>query len=351
MNPAPLLFLLLSAIAAPGLHGTAAAADSNRSIPRDSQKVEDWARVHEFKLTRAPGAREIVVGNGTTRIEMLVDSSRIEVNGVGLWLSNPVTLHDQSAYLSNLDIRGVLEALFSPHKLLPGRRLRVICLDPGHGGKEPGQRANGRLEKQYTLLLAGEVRERLLKAGFAVVLTRRDDSYPELPERTEIARRHGADLFVSLHYNAAADGGSEASGIEVYAMTPEGTRSTNISNDQGSLKAGAGNEFDEENLHLAFQIQKSILRNLPGIEDRGVRRARFVVLRLAEMPAVLIEGGFMSNPSDARWIYSETGRRRMAQAIVDGISNYRRLVERPAPQRSTSSKSSSSTAPPDSAKN
>ncbi len=327
MNPAPLLLLLGLAFGVSNVDATAAAL---RVPPRDYQRLDEWARDHDFTVARAPGSRDVLVAGGSTRIELQVDSSRIEVNRVGVWLSSPVTATDQHVYVAAQDIRGVLEALFSPRRLPPGKRVRVVCLDAGHGGKDPGHRSGNRLEKHYTLLLAEAVRERLVTAGFSVVLTRRDDSYPELPERAEFARRQGADLFVSLHFNATPDGGSDASGIEVYAMTPEGFRSTNHSNDIGSLRAGAGNEFDSENLHLAFQIQKAILRNLSGVEDRGVRRARFVVLRLAEMPAVVVEGGFMSNPSDARWIYSLTGRRRMAEAIADGISAYRRLVERPA---------------------
>ncbi|MCK6499621.1 MAG: N-acetylmuramoyl-L-alanine amidase, partial [Nitrospira sp.] len=130
---------------------------------------------------------------------------------------------------------------------------------------------------------------------------------------------------------------------------------TNVSADVGSLRAWAGNARDRENLLLAYHMQRSLLQRLPGTADRGVRRARFLVLRLAEMPAILIEGGFMSNAGDARWIYSETGRGRMAQAILDGIQAYKRQVERGAgsgvPQGNTSSTSSTSRSAPGSSKN
>lgn len=189
----------------------------------------------------------------------------------------------------------MLDTLVQPPRLPPGKRLRTICLDAGHGGKEPGQKSGARLEKQYTLALAQELRALLVDAGFTVVMTRRTDTYVDLAERPAIASRNSADLFISLHYNASADGGSEASGTEVYAMTPEGAKSTNVSADVGSLRAWAGNDFDRENVFLAYHMQ----RLPPGSDCRarwiGVCWARFFVLRLAEMPAILIEGGFMSN--------------------------------------------------------
>lgn len=341
---------------------SAAGLEQHRLFNREYVRLAEWAALRGLQFTRTPGSREVLLTGPSTRIALQVDGMRAEVNRVALWLSYPVVASENQVYITSQDARGVLDALLQPHRLPPGRRIRTICLDPGHGGKEPGQKSGTRLEKKYTLLLAQEVKALLVAAGFNVILTRRDDSYVDFPERTAIARRGGADLFVSLHYNASPDGGGDAGGVEVYAMTPEGARSTNVSNDVGSLKAWTGNETDAENVLLAYQLQKSLLQRLPGTEDRGVRRARFMVLRLAEMPAVLIEGGFMSNSSDARWIFADAGRRKMAQAIVEGIQGYRRQLERPVvtptpapsktpPQRSSSSTSSSSSARPDSATN
>ncbi|MBL9128675.1 MAG: N-acetylmuramoyl-L-alanine amidase [Verrucomicrobiales bacterium] len=343
------LALVLLGRSAPG-----ASLDTFRLSNREYARVEDWARLRGFKMQRNPAAREVVLSNGVSRVELRVDSTRIAFNGIGLWFSYPVVLSDGQPAAAEQDLRGVLDALTQPRRLARGDTVRTICLDPGHGGKEPGQKVGNRLEKAYTLTLAQEVRTRLTQQGYNVVLTRRDDSYVDHPDRTELAKKVGADLFVSLHYNASADGGSDANGLEVYAMTPEGAKSTNVSADVGSLKAWAGNAHDAHNVLLAYHMQRALLKRLPGSEDRGVRRARFLVLRLAEMPAVLIEGGFMSNASDARWIYSVTGRKKMAQAIVDGINAYKKQVEYPdatPPQRSSSSKSSTKTARPESATN
>ncbi len=348
---APLLLLTAGLLA--GSPCVASSLAPVRHQGRDYHRLADWAQRESLRVARAPNSRDVLAAGGRTRLQLQIDTSRIDFNGVGVWLSYPVVLVDGQVLISSQDVRGVLDPLIRPPRLPASRRIRTICIDAGHGGKQPGQKAGSRLEKTYTLALAQEVRSRLVAAGFRVVMTRESDTYVDVAERAEIARRKGADLFVSLHYNATADGGSDASGIEVYAMTPEGARSTNDSTDVGSLRAWAGNEFDRENLVLAYQLQKSLLASLPGAPDRGVRRARFIVLRLAEMPAALVEGGFMSNPSDARWIYSITGRRKMAQAVVDGVLAFRRLTE-PAPsqpQGSTTSRSSRSSTPPASAKN
>ena len=354
MKPIGCAAVLGLALLVLGETAVAASLETFRLLNRDYARLADWARLRGFKMQRNPTSRDVTLTNASSRFVLRIDGSRIEHNDVGLWLSYPVLLSDGQVVVSEQDLRGVMDSLVLPRRLPKGETLRTICLDPGHGGKEPGQKVGTRLEKTYTLALAREVKTRLIQQGYNVVLTRRDDAYVDHPDRTAMAKKAGADLFVSLHYNASADAGSDANGIEVYAMTPEGARSTNVSADVGSLRAWAGNATDAHNVLLAYHLQKSLLKRLPGSEDRGVRRARFLVLRLSEMPAVLIEGGFMSNPSDARWIYSETGRKKMAQAIVDGINAYKKQVENrevEPPQRSSSSKSSSKTARPESATN
>jgi N-acetylmuramoyl-L-alanine amidase len=330
------------------LSATAAASAATAPVRlqgRDYVRLDDWARQHQFKVTRTPNSREVLAVRAGDRLTLTTDGRRIEFNGVGLWLSHTVLLTNQQVMIAQLDARGVLTTLANPPQRPPGQRIRTICIDPGHGGKEPGHLSSNRLEKTYTLLLAQEVRRMLQDAGLKVVLTRHSDTTVELMERTAIARKADADLFVSLHYNAAAASSTTATGIEVYAMTPVGARSTNASNDAGPLGAFSGNRFDTDNLLLAYQVQRALTRSLPKAADRGVRRARFMVLRLAEMPAILIEAGFMSHQTDGRWIYSQNGRRQTARAIADGILAYQRTVE-----RGTSSTSSSKSTTPSSAR-
>jgi N-acetylmuramoyl-L-alanine amidase len=319
------ILLLLSLLAG----GTQAIGGNPGSSPAHGADVAlaDWASTCGLRFSWNPRSRDIVLTGSGMRFQFHVDSSRVIVDDTSVWLSHPVQVVRGQVVVASRDIRGVLKPLVQPPRLPAGRRLRTICLDAGHGGKEPGLKSGAHLEKGFTLELAQEVRKRLVSAGFRVVMTRSTDTYVDLAERTAIARREGADILVSLHFNAAPTSASEAGGVEVYALTPEGARSTNVSNDTGPFGAATGNASDAENLLLAYSIQKSLVKQLPGIHDRGVRRARFLVLRLAEMPAVLVEAGFMSNPDDARWIYSATGRGKTAQAIVDGIRAYQRFVQ------------------------
>jgi N-acetylmuramoyl-L-alanine amidase len=215
--------------------------------------------------------------------------------------------------------------ILSPPINAAGIKIKTICIDPGHGGKDPGNRVGWNQEKKYTLLLAQEVSTQLKTAGFNVVLTRRSDSFVDLPSRPELARARRADLFVSLHFNSTEEARNQVQGSEVYCLTPAGAFSTNARG-EGDSRSVAGNRNDEKNMLLAYQIQKSILKNL-GVEDRGVKRARFAVLRDTTMPAILVEAGFMSHPTEGKKIFNPAYRQQMARAIVEGILNYKQAVK------------------------
>ena len=213
--------------------------------------------------------------------------------------------------------------------LLP-KTLKTICLDPGHGGKDTGNHTFWHSEKTYTLALASELRDQLQKAGFNVVLTRTKDTYVELSDRVALANRRGADLFVSLHFNATETGSTDVEGPETYCITPVGASSTNARGEGSDHGSTVANRNGDESLLFAYQVQKSLVQNL-NIEDRGVRHARFAVLCDAKMPAILIEGGYMTHPVEGKKIYDAAYRRQMAQAIVRGILAYQKLTSPPAP--------------------
>ena len=181
-------------------------------------------------------------------------------------------------------------------------------------------------EKTYTLLLAQEIRQQLARAGLKATLTRNTDTFIELPDRPDTANRQKADLFVSLHFNSTETGRNEVHGAETYCLTPAGASSTNARGEGAGAGSFVGNRFNEKNMFLAYQVQKALTRSL-GVEDRGVRRARFAVLRDAAMPAVLIEAGFLSHPTEGRKIFTPAYRQQMARAIVDGLLAYKRTVE------------------------
>jgi N-acetylmuramoyl-L-alanine amidase len=286
-------------------------------------RVEDWAHANNFQTRWAVPKQEFKL-TGQSSLVFTVDSARMSFNGIHVWLSAPVALREGAAWIPAVDLSSTLQPLLFPAKNFRGRAIRSIVLDPGHGGKDPGNFVGRQQEKQYTLLLAKELADLLNKAGFKASLTRTSDSFLDLPGRPDVARRRGADLFISLHFNAFDS--PSAQGIEVYCMTVPYTSSTNARGEGAGAGPYPGNRFDAKNVLLGYQLQKNLLRSL-AVEDRGLRRARYAVLRSAEMPAVLIEGGFMTNPSEGRKIFDTKYRRQMAQAIVDGIKAYKELVE------------------------
>jgi N-acetylmuramoyl-L-alanine amidase len=288
-----------------------------------------WARANNFQTIFA-GRSEIILTNKNSRLVFDTDSADAVINGVNLRLSFPVA---KGALISQLDLDTAIKPLVFFQKP-SAKKIITICLDPGHGGKDTGNRVGGFFwhdEKNYTLPLALELRDQLKAIGFKVVLTRSSDTFVELPARPAIANRVGADLFISLHFNAAQTDKNEVQGPETYCITPVGAASSNAHGENSefgsSIGAGAtvANRGEDKSLLLAYQIQKSLVQNL-HVEDRSVRRARFAVLRDATMPAILIEGGYMTNPTEGKKIYDATYRRQMATAIVKGILNYQKLT-------------------------
>jgi N-acetylmuramoyl-L-alanine amidase len=290
--------------------------------------LDDWAKANDYQVTWPAPKREIRLANPSGQLEFTVDSRRVNLRGVTVWLSYAIAGRGGRAFISSRDLATAIHPILFPQRLSSARKVRSIVLDPGHGGKDPGNQEGRRKEKDFTLLLANEVAELLTKAGFAVSLTRDRDTFVELPSRPQVANRRNADLFVSLHFNSADGvGGSAVKGVEVFCMTPVRASSTNARGEGSGAGAYPGNRFDQKNALLGYQIQKA-LSDKGGLEDRGLKRARFAVLRDATMPAVLVEGGFMTSPTDSRRIYDSQQRKRLAQSLVDGIVEYRRLTER-----------------------
>jgi N-acetylmuramoyl-L-alanine amidase len=291
--------------------------------------ISDWARGNGFYgFTRNRGD-EIVLTNKTSRLVFDTDSADAKINGVNVRLSFPVA---KGALISQLDLDKTIRPLLFPSRYVEPRKITMICLDPGHGGKDTGNRVPGFFwhnEKTYTLELAFELRDQLKKAGFKVILTRGKDVYVDLPARPAIANHSGADLFISLHFNATQVGKNEVEGPETYCITPVGANSSNAESVEFSSGIGTGltaaNRSEDRSLLLAYQMEKSLVQNL-NADDRGVRRARFAVLRDAAMPAILIEGGYMTNPTEGKKIYDSAYRKQLAAAMVKGILAYQKLT-------------------------
>lgn len=322
----PLLFLLLAALGA--LPARADFINGHNYVA-----LAQWARASGFAGFSLNGGEEFVLTNKSSRLVFEKDSADASINGIHVRLCYPIA---KGGFISQLDADKTLRPLvFVPTP--SAKKVTTICLDPGHGGKDTGYRVGkfffARSEKTYTLALALELRRQLPAAGFNVILTRDKDVYPERAARPALANKAGADLFVSLHFNAFTSGDSAGvSGPETYCITPVGAASSNDSAEEGADHGACpANRVEDKSLLLAYQVQRSLVRSL-GATDRSVRRARWEVLRTAQMPAILIEGGYLSHPVEGKKIFSDAYRQQMAAAIVRGILSYQKLTAPPPPK-------------------
>ena len=321
MKTALTAFLLLAAWAGPagaGANGLERIAVSGA----DYVRLGDWADKDELTVVWRSKDNPILVTNPLAALRFAPDSQKAQINGVNVSLSLPVLNRNGVPWISLTDVQKTLQPILFPQK--SRARVQTICLDPGHGGKDKGEIAGGNFEKKYNLLLALAVEKLLQAEGFKVVLTRTNDVFPDLSDRPALAAKAGADLFVSLHYNS---GPPSVHGVEVHCLPPAGMKSSNGGPGQ---PATPGNASDDRNILLAYHVLKSITATLP-FEDIGVKREHYVVLKQARMPAILIEGGFMTDPQDAKKIYDSDFRQRMARSIVDGIVAYKKAVEESVP--------------------
>jgi len=214
-------------------------------------------------------------------------------------------------------------------------RLKVM-VDPGHGGDDGGARgAMGLKEKAAALEIAKAVGAKLEAAGFQAVLTRDDDTFIPLWDRAKLANAQGADLFLSLHLNAAR--ARAARGSEVYFLSlGKGDDDEVVATENAGAGAGPGvadsvvasilddlaqTAFLQDSERLAVAIQGQLNR-LAGIKERGVKQAPFIVLRGAAMPAVLVEVAFISNPKEEAKLKDPAFRAKVAEAITLGVRRY-----------------------------
>ena len=233
----------------------------------------------------------------------------------------PVRRLGDTLYFSAVDVNTVLKPLFVTSRSALNHRIRKIIIDPGHGGFDRG--ASGRIcvEKITVLKLAHRVAEILKRCGYTVFLTRKTDYLIPLNSRCVIANNQRGDIFVSLHCNASTD--RRANRVETYCLTPAGAASTNQK--KRSAVKFPGNRFDANNFLLACEIQRAVLARSRA-NDRSVRHGRFAVLRNLNMPGVLLELGFISNPAEEKKLASLQYQEQLARGIAVGIINYHRRL-------------------------
>jgi N-acetylmuramoyl-L-alanine amidase len=278
------------------------------------------------------------------RVFSLLDPFRIVMDIYGGENKNNLFVRnkDYNSALKQLDkevssLRGVL-----------GLKVRTIVIDPGHGGHDPGAIGpTGLKEKDVTLAIAKALKRKIEQNGkefgiTRVILTREDDRFIPLEERTAIARKHNADLFISIHCNAARD--KNAFGIETYILSftkdPESlavaarenvTTTRSISDLEDIIKKYLLSSKIDESIRLANHVQGSLIsrisRKYKDTRNKGVKKAPFIVLIGADVPSILVETSFITNPREEKRLRDRNYIEEIAEGIFTGIKKYSNEVE------------------------
>jgi N-acetylmuramoyl-L-alanine amidase len=245
------------------------------------------------------------------------------LDGVHYVMSFPVENGDHGDWLvSRMDVIKLFEPVLRPNEIAGRHTIRGVVIDAGHGGTDNGATSRLGAEKNYTLDTAFRLRKILQDAGFKVVFTRSNDVFVDLYERAHIASLYPDYAFVSIHFNSATP---EARGLETYCLSPRGAASTSSNYlTHGDIQKLPGNDYDTQNILLASMVHSEIIKLNPGDQsaDRGVKRARFVVIKQNVLPAILVEGGFVSNHMESSRVDRPDYRQSLATDIARGVIRF-----------------------------
>ncbi|MDD5200769.1 MAG: N-acetylmuramoyl-L-alanine amidase [Terrimicrobiaceae bacterium] len=293
---------------------------------RDYVTLASIAPFYGLGAPAATGPKKFTSSGGGRSIQVELGSREAMIDGVRHWLSFPARPGDGGACISRVDLSRTVDPALRPEKVAGLRAFRTVVLDAGHGGHDNGAASRFGYEKAFTLDTVRRLRKRLESAGLRVVQTRNSDTFIDLEARPRVANKTPASIFVSIHYNCA-DWKPSANGIETYSIPPLGAPPTGQDNVMARDRLPElGHALEPVNFTLANTMQHALVGKL-GVEDRGVKRARYVVLKDAATPAILIEGGFLTNPGDAARIANPAWRESYAAAIAAGILEYKKLAE------------------------
>ena len=270
--------------------------------------------------------KKIVLKNKYNTLEIEANGRRAWVNGVMIWLHHPCRKSGRNWAISEIDFKKGIDPILRSYAYLSSKTPHTVVLDPGHGGKDSGAVGKRKVyEKRAVLSIANRVKKHLEAKKIKVRLTRTTDTYLTLQQRSDYAAKVGADLFVSIHADGAED--PSAHGVETFSMTAAGCDSSNHYGQAGDKSAGKGNRHDAANAVLGFSIQSNLVKTSKR-SDRGLRRARFAVLKNAPCPAALVECGFLTNPEEEALMIDDNYREAVARGISNGIFGYMTLVKR-----------------------
>src|SRR5213596_3228532 len=312
---------------------TALAADDWQIIKvsgQDYLSVDNVSRFYGLPAGIAASGEKVEFEAAKNPLEFVSGSREVMINGARSWLCFPAIEQNGKLLVSRTDVAKTIEPLVRPHRVPNVGKVQTIVVDPGHGGYDKGQVSRYGYEKDFVLDAARKLRPLLQAKGLRVMMTREGDYFVPLEVRAQIANAARNSIFVSIHFNGTNDN-PNATGFEIFSFTPRGAPSTSDSAvASSSFSMQPGSEVDAQSMALSACIYHSVLGHIPEY-DRGIKRARFAVLRLTKVPAVLIEGGFLTERGECKLIANKDWRGKLAGAIGMGIENYRTLAVKKQP--------------------
>lgn len=269
--------------------------------------------------------RTIWFRSPTLAMRWELESPVVVVNDTKFIASTRIVKQEGDVLISRVDLVKWIEPLLRPRHVREAESFDTVVVDPGHGGMDNGTRGRLGDEKTYTLDLGLRLRDELLQRGFRVVMTRQTDVSVPKGVRGELATAVGRCVLVSLHFNQNPR--PSVHGLETYAMTPVGMASSNDRRPGMEAALGFnGNLRENASVALAAAVHSQILHRCKP-NDRGVRRARFAVLKDAARAAILVEAGYLSNPAENAHIHTPEHRARLAAAIAEGVTHYHEAIQ------------------------
>ncbi|MFA7345040.1 MAG: N-acetylmuramoyl-L-alanine amidase [Terrimicrobiaceae bacterium] len=316
--PATIILVFLAAIQAASAQWNITLHEGRRYVP-----LEDVTAFYKLTPPQIEGNSFTLTGQGRT-IRGNAGGREVYINGVKYVLCFDMLSKDGKFLISAMDVTKIIEPVMRPGKIKDATAVRTVILDAGHGGHDSGAKGPLGSEKDAALDVVLRAKKLLEENGCNVRLTRMTDVFIPLENRPALANKYPNAIFVSVHFNKSNMGG--ASGIETYALAPRGVPSMDEEHlSYSDYKPYPGHQRDAENIALATAMHSSLLRHL-RLYDRGIKRARFVVIRDIEIPGVLLEGGFMNHPLDGRQIAGTAYRDAFARAILEGVNRYKSAV-------------------------
>ncbi len=285
---------------------------------RDYVTGESINSFYRFSSYKVDG-KHVWLRSNNLILKASIGSQEVLINNIKFILSFPVLESNGGALFSRLDLCKLIDPVLRPTYITDAEPFDTIVLDAGHGGHDAGARGVYGYEKDFALKMSYVVKDALQKKGFKVVLSRPVDSFVTLSGRVALANATPRSIFISLHFNS---GGSAATGIETFALTPQGSAASLERGGGFNYNGLTGNSHDSANIALATAVHAMVISRFKFV-DRGIKRAQWSVLTGCKRPGILFEGGFVTNGNECRLIASDTYRTSVASAIADAVVNYR----------------------------